>query len=244
MSAGQSKIINVWGVELVDSALSTYERDYLAALPGELPTVEWVQDQLDREWHLLNLDNRRRLDVQPIGDFYSHPVWLMAGIFTVSDPASRAHRVALASYVSSLGPRSVADFGGGFGELARLVATSSPDTQVSIVEPFAHDAAKRRLSQLENVSYESEISGPYDVLIAQDVLEHVERPVDLAAEIASAARFGGTLIFANAFYPVEACHLPSTFYLRHTFTFVMRALGLSYQGPVAGCDPLPDRCRL
>src|SRR5690606_34326321 len=76
----------------------------------------------------------------------------------------------------------------------------------------------------------------YDVVIAQDVLEHVEDPVLLASKLASAVRVGGTVLFANCFYPVIECHLPSTFHFRHTFRFVMRALGLSYVGSIRGAE--------
>ena len=76
----------------------------------------------------------------------------------------------------------------------------------------------------------------FDIVVAQDVLEHVEQPVDLAMEIAGAVRPGGTVALANHFEPVIACHLPRTFHLLHTFRFVMRAFGLRYQGVIEGAD--------
>ncbi len=216
--------------------LTAAEAEYLSNLPRGLPTLEWVQSELDRVWREFGLDNRRPLDSQPVGAYYVHPVWLMNGIFTAADPESQAHRQAIVAHAVGLRPSSVADFGGGFGELACLVSEQLPDARVSVVEPYAHEAEMRRLSSLPGVSYDSQLERPYDVLIAQDVLEHVERPVELAMELASAVRVGGVLILANNFYPVEECHLPRTFYLRHTFTLVMRALGLSYRGSVAGCS--------
>jgi len=47
---------------------------------------------------------------------------------------------------------------------------------------------------------------------------------------------GGIVVFANCFYPVIHCHLPSTFHLRHTFPIVMNALGLRYVGRVDGAS--------
>ena len=72
--------------------------------------------------------------------------------------------------------------------------------------------------------------------LPRDVLEHVEEPILLANKIASAVRKGGIVIFANCFHPVIQCHLPSTFHLRYTFPWVMKALGLRYVGTVEGAE--------
>ena len=76
----------------------------------------------------------------------------------------------------------------------------------------------------------------YDVVIVQEVLEHIEDPISLAYDLGCAVKFGGFVIFANCFSPVILCHLPCTFYLRHTFILLMRFLGFKYVGVVEGAD--------
>jgi len=131
--------------------------------------------------------------------------------------------------------RTIADFGGGFGELAREIARRMPDAEVLIVEPFPTRVCSERCRDCVNISLVATLADVLcDAVVAQDVLEHVEDPIGLAIDLASALREGGVVVFANCFYPVIHCHLPSTFHLRHTFPWVMRALGLRYKGTVQG----------
>lgn len=237
MSSDYGSRLQVWGVSLPADAISTEERQYLATLPAHLPTHAWVCAELDRVWHAFELDNRRPLAEQRVGEFYRHPVWLMNGIFSASDPMSRGHRRAIASYIEKLAPCSVADFGGGFGELARQIAEASPATSMAVIEPFPAAVGRERLHDLPQVRFEPCLAdGKYDVVVAQDVLEHVEDPVFLASDLARSVRPGGCVVFANNFTPVIACHLPSTFHLRHTFPLVMRAMGLAYVGRIDGAS--------
>ena len=60
-------------------------------------------------------------------------------------------------------PRKVADYGGGFGTLGRMIATVCPDSEVHIIDPFPTELAKRRLQQFRNATFVSEPQGPYDV---------------------------------------------------------------------------------
>ena len=227
--------ISIWGYSLPRTWLVQAEVDYLTGLPQALPTVEWVWAEMDRVWHHYNLDNRHALTGQPIGEFYSHPVWLMNGIFTALDPVSASHRTAIARHLSKMGAKTVADYGGGFGELARVICRVAPETDVSIIEPYPSHVGQEQLNSEPRIRFVSDLAtGGYDAIVAQDVLEHVEDPIRLASVIAGAVREGGQVIFANCFYPVIQCHLPSTFHLRHTFPWVMKALGLHYLGRVDG----------
>jgi 2-polyprenyl-6-hydroxyphenyl methylase/3-demethylubiquinone-9 3-methyltransferase len=44
------------------------------------------------------------------------------------------------------------------------------------------------------------------------------------------------VIFANCFYPVIECHLPLTFYLRHTFRRVLEGGRLEFLGTIPGAE--------
>ena len=227
--------ILIWNYGIPKQWLSKIEIDYLIRLPKELPAVDWIFDELDRVWNEHKLDNCMELSQQPIGAYYGHPVWPVNGIFSSQDPASLSHRSAVAKYLKEIGVKSVADYGGGFGQLAISIAKAIPDADIYIVEPYPTKVGIERLRRetqikiVPNLSVES-----YGAIVAQDVLEHVEDPIKLASEIANSVRVGSSVIFANCFYPVIQCHLPSTFHLRYTFPYVMKSLGLRYVGTVEG----------
>ncbi len=226
--------IEIWGYKISRNSLSNIELEYLMGLPKLLPSVEWVWDEMNRIWFLQNLDNNQDINIKLIDDYYAHPVWLMNGIFTAVDPVSTSHRVAIAKYLKLTRSKSIADYGGGFGELALAITKAIPNSSVSIVEPYPSRVGLERLNNVSEIKFVSKLEVQYDAAIAQDVLEHVENPIQLAFQMANSVRVGGILIFANCFYPVIQCHLPATFHLRYTFPWIMKTLGLSYIGTIDG----------
>lgn len=223
----------VWGIGPLDPSLfSETEMEYLKNLPDITPKVEWIWREMDRVWTELELDNKRDIGGQAVAEFYSHPIWLVNGFFSRVDSASSSHRLAIANHLATNGFRKVADYGGGFGELAVRIATEVPSCSVSIIEPFPTHFGKVRLADFPTVSYTANLVGTYDAVIAQDVLEHIEDPIELAFRLADSVKPGGEIIFANCFYPVILCHLPCTFHMRHTFPLIMRAMGLKHAGSV------------
>jgi len=229
--------ISIWGLDLSKEFLNEYEIEYLENLPAELPNIEWVFNELDKIWLYMKLDNSIPINQQNIGAYYSHPAWLMNGIFSSVDPVSYANRVSIAKYIHSCNAKSVADYGGGFGELALSISKQCLDTAIYIIEPFPTRISLERIKDSNKIKYASKLSpSSYDVVIAQDVLEHLDDPVFLAYEIANSLKKDGKIIFANCFFPLIQCHLPSTFHLRFTFKFVMYALGLRFIGVINGAE--------
>lgn len=229
--------VTVWGQALKLCDLTDVQLSYLEGLPKVRPDVRWIWDEMNRVWRDLGLDNTQPLSSQSeaVGRFYSHPVWLVNGLFTASDPASRQHRASMASHVLGLGAQRVADYGGGFGELALAIAKMQPHVEVCVVEPYPSKVGMRRLSSQPNVTVQPALGDqPFDVVLAQDVLEHVDDPIGLAHQLAQSVRPGGWVIFANCFHPMIDCHLPPTYHLRYTFDWVMQAMGLHRQGKVTG----------
>jgi len=226
----------MWGFELDLSLLSATEREYVGSLPSVRPTVSWVWGEMDRVWDEMGLDNRKPLSEQRIHAFYQHPVWLVNGMFTATDPESVRHRKAIASLISNHEHSRVADYGGGFGQLARAVKACCKDAVVDIIEPFPTALALDRTRNDATIQFRETFVGQYDCVVAQDVLEHVEDPLGLVEHMVEATRPGGLLIFANCFYPFIKCHLPRTFYLRRTFSFVMGGFGLELLGPIVGAE--------
>lgn len=229
--------IMLWGVSLPTEVLSQSDVDYLEIIAKmEHPSVDWIWQEMDRVWDVLGLDNRRALQGQAIGDFYAHPIWVVNGVFTATDPISVQHRDSIALFVSRLGVTYVADYGGGFGELALRLHALAPAVKVDIVEPYPSKLGMQRVKGDAGIRFIKEFENQYDCVIAQDVLEHVELPLELVEQLVHATKPGGYLIFANCFYPVIKCHLPSTFYLRHTFAWVVSGLGLQFVGQVEGAS--------
>lgn len=228
----------IWGINIPEEVLDSTSREYLRSLPSSRPAVEWVWQEMDRVWNDIGLSNTLPRSSGQLAKFYGNPVWAMNGLFTMVDPISATHRKSIAAYLASSGCSVVADYGGGFGMLAREIVQQNADASVSIVEPFPSPLAKHLLIESRGIDFISELSKfvHYDAVVAQDVLEHVEDPVGLAFDLGNFVRFGGLIIFANCFYPVIQCHLPHTFHLRHTFRYVMQALGMQFLGRIPGAD--------
>lgn len=231
------KEISLWGINVPLNLLSETDEKYLLGLPESLPSVEWVWAEMDRVWNSYNINNRMALSGQAIAEFYSHSAWLMNGVFTSLDPVSEKHRDLISQFIADNAFKLVADYAGGFGELAIKKAKKSPNARIKIIEPYPSEFGLYRLKDQGNIEVSSMLGiDEYDVIIAQDVLEHVEDPVGLSISLAESVKDNGLIIFANCFYPVIKCHLPKTFHLRHTFRFVMAAYGLKYQGRMPGAE--------
>jgi 2-polyprenyl-3-methyl-5-hydroxy-6-metoxy-1,4-benzoquinol methylase len=211
--------------------------NYLSGF-GKVSTLrrEVLLNEIDRVWHELELDNSRRLSEQQekVAAFYSHEVWILNGLFSEHDPVSRGHRKAIAELIANLPVLRVADYGGGSGALARFIVERKSTAYIDIIEPFPAQIFKIKAANFRNVNFVSELSQQYDLLVAQDVLEHVDDPIDLALKLIESVKINGYLIFANRFYPDISCHLPSTFYLRHQFKRVMKFAGLEFLTVVPG----------
>jgi hypothetical protein len=218
---------------LVREHLGEAERSYLHSVFERYqgyPSLQQLWQLMDEQWQAhgcdpLQMDER-------VTAFYRHPVWLLNGLFIEQDPQSLAHRQAFTDWVKQKAPTRVADFGGGFGGLARFIGAALPQASVEVVEPNPHPAAIALASDTPNVRFVPELTGDYDLLIATEVFEHVPDPIALAASTASHLRIGGRYLIANCFAPVIACHLPQLFHLSIGWDQAMRAMGLQPQETV------------
>jgi 2-polyprenyl-6-hydroxyphenyl methylase/3-demethylubiquinone-9 3-methyltransferase len=232
-----SNELEIWGEAVPREVFSAGELRYLEPLVGRpLPELASVWSEMDRVWDSYGLNNALPLTGQNVARFYSHPVWTMNAFFTAAHPDSIKHRESIARYVSAYGSGRIADYGGGGGELARRISALCPDAEIEIIEPFPSALGKHRVSRLKNVSFSNKLDGKYDLIIAQDVLEHVDDPIAVAQEIYAALEENGVAVFANCFFPFIKCHLPHTFHLRQTFGLIMGLGGLELQGVVQGAE--------
>lgn len=220
-----------------EQEIETYLHKYNYA--NDLNIVElWAE--MDRIWLSLGLDNSKKIESQAnIGKFYSHPVWILNGLFSAHDSDSMQHRESISNYLLSL-PGSlrfrIADIGGGSGVLANSISSKlGSDALVDIIEPYPSEYFLKKNQGNTAIRYiRSGEKQAYDVVVMQDVLEHVDDPIEMAFKSVELLKSGGYAIFASCFYPVILCHLPGTFYLRHTFKHLFNIPGLSYIGHVPG----------
>lgn len=227
--------MRLWGEDIPDELLDTTQREYLEHYAGSpLPEVAEVWRLLDAVWHEMSMNAYS--DDAIMARYYSHPVWMLNGVFTASDPESRTHRDAIADWIATQGVRRIADFGGGGGHLAKTLAERLPYAQIDVIEPYPSPLGCYRTRSHPGIRWLEQPEDSYDAVIAQDVLEHVRDPVALTQRLCESLTPSGYLVLANCFYPVIRCHLPQLFFLRHTFDWVVRPLGLRRQGAIPGAD--------
>lgn len=225
---GESALITV-----PESATAEQRRivEALLEVTGNPPNLEQLSACLDFIWDCLGCDNQK-LDWERFDRFYKHPVWLLNGLFIEQHDLSIENRQGFADAVKELSPSRVADFGGGFGGLARMIARACPAAEVHVIEPYPTSVALEHAGEVKNFAFKPDFEGEYDVIIATDVFEHVPDPLAEVARTAAHLKLGGTYLIANCFYPVIKCHLPSAFHFRYSFASILSRMGLEKTGKV------------
>ena len=188
---------------------------------------------MDIVWDEIGCDNSN-LEPDKIAEYYSHPIWTLNGLFIEQDDVSMGHREAIANWIVNNNVSSVLDYGGGFGTLARLIASKNSNIAIEIHEPFPSQLAIEKMQDFSSVSFVDSFSGNYDCLVCIDVLEHVPNPIELFSTMIENVKTGGFLVIANCFYPAIECHLPSAFHFRYTFNRFAEFMGLQVVGPCQG----------
>ena len=207
--------------------LTDQESEYLTKIFqrfGGYPSLEQIWQLMDEPWIDFGCDPKQ-ID-ERVDAFYQHPVWVLNGLFVEHDDASLEHRRAFTEWIVRQAPLRVADFGGGFGGLARFVGQALPNTLIEVVEPHPRRVAVAMTANTPNVRFVSALSCEYDLMIATDVFEHVPDPIALCAETASHLKVGGQFLIANCFAPVIKCHLPQLFHLEYGWDVSMQKMGL------------------
>jgi SAM-dependent methyltransferase len=196
-----------------------------------------LTSEIDKVWDSYNI--RNYLDYNKIKLFYNHPVWILNGLFSKNNINSVNHREAISKYICSLKNKklNIADFGGGSGYLASILAKNLKDLKsIDIIEPFPSNYFRKKINNPRIFFKKKLKKNYYDIIILQTVLEHVHNPIDTALECINALKIDGHIFFGSDFYPIEKCHLKENFYLRHTFNFIIRNSSLEYKGRVPDCN--------
>ena len=194
---------------------------------GGLPSLTQIWMLMDQAWEYYRCDPSN-ID-EKFSQFYQDPIWLLNGLFVELNHESYDFRALLANYISSIAPSKVGDYGGGFGTLSRLLATSLPTSSIELIEPFPHPLAAELINtKFPNLSIISSPTSDYDLITAIDVLEHVHDPINLAIQLVELVNYEGYFITANCFHSVIKCHLEANNYLSVGWNHIMRSLGLTH----------------
>lgn len=208
--------------------ISAEDRRYLEAaltIIGSSPALESIWLMMDLAWREAGCDHAN-LKAENLTDFYNSPVWLLNGLFIEQHDLSIAHRRKFSEAILAYNPARICDYGGGFGSLARMVAEASPGTSVELFDPHPHRSSLELSEAINNLCHVDKLTGPYDVMVATDVFEHVADPLLEVENTCRYLRRGGSYLIANCFYPVIKCHLPCTFHFRNTFNIILAEMNL------------------
>ncbi len=224
-------------IDLTDKNLTQTEKEEIEKL---LKREKEGLDDLEQMWYLMDLiwndygcDNKN-LNWDKIGKFYSHPVWLLNGLFIEQHDVSMGHRHAISDWIVQNNFKNVVDYGGGFGTLARLVAQKEKNIKMNIYEPHPSEFGLKRVAEFENINIIGKLESNYDCLMSTDVLEHVPDPLKDFSEMIKSVKINGYLVIANCFYPVIKCHLPQDFHFRYSFNIFAKMMGLEIVGILEG----------
>ena len=224
-------------INLEDKNLSKFECNQIKRLLAKekkgLDDLEQIWYLMDIVWDEYNCDNIN-LNFDNIGKFYSHPLWILNGLFIEQHDVSMGHRNAISDWIVGLGCKDVSDFGGGFGTLARLIAKKDNNINMDIYEQYPSNYALKRSEKYSNINFKGNFDKKYDCIIATDVLEHVPDPLKDFSKMVNSTKKNGYLVIANCFHPVIKCHLPCTFHLQYTFNLFAKMFGLKVVGKLEG----------
>jgi SAM-dependent methyltransferase len=99
-------------------------------------------------------------------------------------------------------PTSLLDAGAGDGWFARQLAAQHRNLSVTCFDPGYGEDLAERLPKVERVSYStSQPTGPFDVLVLLDVLEHVEDDAALLDSLSQTVRPGGHVLVSVPAWP-------------------------------------------
>lgn len=224
-------------MNLDDYPFSEHEKKEIHSLlkqsKNQPPQLEDIWFLMDMVWDNYECDNLHP-DNKKLTLFYEHPVWILNGLFIEQDEISMQHRQIISDWIANKKINSILDYGGGFGTFARLLSQKKPDTHIDILEPHPSRIAIEKNLPYPNITFSSQGEIEYDCIVSIDVLEHVEDPLSILAQMIKMLRIDGILILANNFYPVIKCHLPCTFHFRYSFNLFALLMDLKILGSCSG----------
>lgn len=206
------------------NGLKKYLKNFDENNPLKLNDIWKIMNQV---WDDMGLDNKN-YNSEQLSRYYFHPVWFLNGLFIEIDQKSMNNRKSIAGYFKNKENLKILDYGGGLGTLAKEIAKITPSSKVDIYEPYASKYAHENIKDFKNIKIVNNLKeNYYDVLVNTDILEHVEKPIELITIYNKCLRKGGMLISHWNFTPCIRCHLPKHFHFRYTFNRIVPLLGFT-----------------
>jgi len=200
----------------------------------EMPKLEDIWSMMDRVWdsHSMKKVDGKYPDEELL-KYYSHPVWLLNGLWIESHELSIENRCKFAKLVKLCNKEKplILDLGGGFGTLGKIIATLYPEATVEVWEPCTSDLAIRLSEDIENmrfIDFESLNYEKYDCVFSMDVIEHLNNPLSHIRDANYLLKRGGIFIIGWNFSPVIKCHLSYNFHYRYIMKECIKLLGFGY----------------
>ena len=228
--------INLDNKFLNDSNKLELQRLLDSTNPNITDDLEQIWYLMDKVWDEMECDNKNP-NWNRIYEYYSHPIWMLNGLFIENHELSMSIRKSIAAYIKQNNFKKICDYGGGFGTLAKEIATLCPYLQIDIYEPFPSDYAKQCIGEFENIRFISKLQNDYyDCLVTTDVLEHVDDVLGTLKIMMDSIKNDAEMLIGNCFYPVIKCHLPKHFHFRYSFKYIAESMGLKYENKIEGAE--------
>lgn len=206
--------------------LNNKEKDFLDTVFRKykgFPSLSEIWKLMDDIWIEYGCD--QNIIDDKVFRFYKHPVWLLNGLFIQQDLESQENIKKISKFIIKNNPKKILDYGGGFGNLARYLGKNLPLSKIDIFDPHPSNLALFYASKLKNVNYVENLTEKYDFIIATDVFEHLDNPIESLKITLNNLETNGKYLIANCFEPVILCHLPKLFYLNFSWDLIMKELG-------------------
>ena len=99
-------------------------------------------------WDELGCDNKH-LDDNKLAQFYSHPVWILNGLFIEQHALSMQHRNGISQWIADNKMRSVIDYGGGLEHSPGLISPGNlPETDIVIFDPYSNNSSCKQFPEI------------------------------------------------------------------------------------------------
>ena len=190
-------------------------------------SIEDMWNLLDEVW--FELGCTQNSDEQELSKYYSHPVWVLNGIHIENNQQSLQAREDFTSWIIENKFKRIADFGGGFGTLGRMINSKDPSIEINIIEPNYQRFVDKSSMQIRNLTYSKDMNGKYDLIIATDVFEHVRDPIAILNSTCNYLKKNSYYLIANCFRPVIQCHLIDTFHFHASWQTIVEKIGLTVE---------------
>ena len=169
------------GKRIVEIPIPTYYGDEICRVNGMVYARDITRDVVRYRLHKMG--------------FGTGDLAFASGAYDGKEADESSHQI-VARWLQGRGPSRILDLGCSDGYLAEQLRAAGH--HVTGVDVIAHDGVKERVDRFVEADLElglpPELEGPFDVVLAADVLEHVRHPERVLEQVRGLLTPGGTII--------------------------------------------------